>query len=251
MKIEGRHSLWSVTINNPQAADFENMNLARQKGWKVEGQQEVGKNGTPHLQLFVRSGQQRFNALKEAFPRAHIEVCRDKTALEKYVHKEKTRVAELPVTDDFYPSQQKTWDMFAHWLDTRYTETDARSNGIELFKDERWLEEFDAFVYDLIQDGYVLEGIAVNPQVRSGLKKFGYSIYLRSKRRKYGNYVRRQIDRQTDEFIVGGSTITNAESSSGSEGEEDEGEDCVVPEYGSEGGSEDGSEQADCAKDGE
>lgn len=32
-----RASCWSLTINNPTAADEEQINLARQRGWKVEG----------------------------------------------------------------------------------------------------------------------------------------------------------------------------------------------------------------------
>lgn len=249
MKIEGRHATWSVTINNPTVSDYENLNLARQKGWKCEGQQEVGENGTPHLQLMVRSGQQRFSALKKQFPRAHIEVCRDETALKKYVHKEDTKVADLPVTDELYPSQAKMWDMFSWWLTETYEpKSEAISSLISTWDDERWLVEFDKFCNLWIADGYVLEGIAVNPQVRSGLKKFGYSIYIRSVLRKYGGYIRRQTDRQTDEYFVVGSSINeqDAFSTSGCEiTEEEEG----YNEAGLGTGSETGSFQADSEED--
>jgi hypothetical protein len=52
---------WSVTINNPTKSDDEYIALARQKGWKVEGQLEMGDSGTQHFQLLVTTkGQQRF-----------------------------------------------------------------------------------------------------------------------------------------------------------------------------------------------
>jgi len=211
MKSDVRASCWSITVNNPIQADEDNIAKARQLGWKVEGQKEVGETGTPHYQLLVESGQVRFSSIKKAFPRAHIEVCRDKTALKKYVHKEETRVEGLPAASDNYPSQQKVWDMMAHWIDENYPETDGSSNLVELWNEDRWLHEFDRFISEYILDGYVLEGIAVNPQVRSGLKKFGLSIYRRSQQREYGGYVRRQTDRQTDKSSVCDTSITDAD----------------------------------------
>lgn len=99
-----RATNWSVTINNPIKADEENINLARQKGWMVEGQLEKGDNGTPHYQLIVKTPQMRFSALKKAFPRAHIEVAKNVKALETYVKKDETRIGQLPDASEFYPS---------------------------------------------------------------------------------------------------------------------------------------------------
>lgn len=47
-KTDDRHSKWSVTINNPTEADEDSIHRARQKGWKVWGQKEVGEEGTEH-----------------------------------------------------------------------------------------------------------------------------------------------------------------------------------------------------------
>nr|WAE43161.1 MAG: replication associated protein [Cressdnaviricota sp.] len=197
-KSDVRSSCWSITINNPTEVDEEHIAKARQKGWKVEGQKEVGKNGTPHYQLLVESGQVRFVAVQKAFPRAHIEVCRDKVALKNYVHKAETKVEELETTTEQYPSQQKVWDMFAVYMYEKYDDGKDHSVGLEELNGDEWLFQFDQFVTEFIRDGYVLEGIAVNPQVRSGLKKYGYAIYLRSKSRNFGGYIRRQTDSQTD-----------------------------------------------------
>jgi hypothetical protein len=214
MKNDFRASCWSVTINNPTGADEENIAIARQKGWIVEGQKEVGANGTPHYQLMVKSGQQRCSAIRSAFPRAHVEKAHSPEALAQYVHKAETRIADIPQACDNYPSQQKMWDMFAYMIYEKYeTGSEWRSSGIETWDEDRWLSEFDTFVGLHIQDGYVLEGVAVNPQVRSGVKKFGFSIYLRSVDRKFGGYTPRQTDRQTDEEDISVVDITEDASS--------------------------------------
>lgn len=106
-----RSSHWSLTVNNPTAADYEQINLARQRGWKITGQQEVGAEGTPHLQLHLATPQVRFAAVKKVFTRAHIEPARNMAALEAYVNKEETRAGALPVANEMYPSLSKFWQL--------------------------------------------------------------------------------------------------------------------------------------------
>ena len=183
-----RSTNWSVTINNPTAGDEEAIALARQKGWKVDGQLEKGENGTPHYQLLVKTPQTRFSALKSAFPRAHIEVARNVKALANYVHKEDTRVGSLTTQSEHYPSLQKLWDMFAD-----FTNNKQYQNLIHIDPDQR-LVIFDKFIKDCIDKDYVVETMAVNPQIRSSVKQYGENIIFRS--------LRRQTDRQTDKNIV-------------------------------------------------
>jgi len=185
-----RATSWSVTINNPTPSDQENINKARQKGWKVEGQLEKGENGTPHYQLLVKTPQVRFSALKTAFPRAHIEIARNVAALEAYVQKEESRVGQLPTQSEQYPSLQKMWDMLYDWimLDRNYT------HWHEVDPEAR-LRMFDDFIRESIEAGFVLETMGVNPQIRSAIKLYGKAILSRSKSR-------RQTDRQTDKNIV-------------------------------------------------
>jgi len=207
-----RASAWSVTINNPKPADEENIAKARQKGWKVEGQLEKGDSGTEHYQLLVKTPQVRFSAVKSAFPRAHIEPARNVAALEAYVQKEESRVGELPTSSELYPSLQKTWDMLYDWL-----MLDKNLNHWFDIDPEARLRLFDDFIREKITEGFVLETMGVNPQIRSAIKLYGRSILIRSK-------VRRQTDRQTDErlevvkklgeIISCGYDITNASSSS-------------------------------------
>lgn len=192
-----RATAWSITINNPVSADEENISLARQKGWKVEGQLEKGEQGTPHYQLLVKTPQIRFSAVKKQFPRAHIEVARNVAALEQYVHKEETREGELKQQSELYPSLQRLWDMLAEWIN------DKNIHHKWMSSDEEYrLFQFDKFINDKIYEGYVVETMAVNPQVRSSIKHYGINIVIRS--------LHRQTDRQTDENIMSDSEYNNA-----------------------------------------
>lgn len=184
---DNRATCWSITINNPTKSDDENIALAKQKsGWALYGQKEVGENGTEHYQLMLTTPQVRFSAIKKAFPRSHIEVARDRKALTKYVNKEDTRIGVLP-TDSRYLSIQTLWDMFAEWVHDKGSWWNWNC--------DKSLEQFDLFIGDKIQEGFVVETMAVNPQIRSCVKNYFVPIIYRSN-------VRRQTDRQTEETIV-------------------------------------------------
>ena len=196
--MANRASVWSVTINNPIKADDENIALARQKGWLVEGQLEKGeRTGTPHYQLMVRTGQVRFSAVKKSFPRARIEVCRNPEALKNYVNKEETRVGPLPTSQESYPSQSRIMGWFADEFELYGHQHD----GVD---DEQFLEIFDSMIHKKIREGYVVETIAVNPQIRAAIKRFGRSIFHRE-------YLHRQTDRQTQEIVIPDMSITTNE----------------------------------------
>ena len=195
---------WSVTINNPTDADDECIAQARQRNWKVEGQKEKGENGTEHYQLMVLSNQQRFSTIKKAFPRAHIEPAKNKEALLKYVNKEETRVDNLPETQDLYPSLQKLYDMFQISIKSQFIGTEGDPRILALWDGERWLSEFDTYVKRAIIDGYVVESMAVNPQIRSTISKYGYALYFRSLHRQ---------DKKTPQNIISTENIVNDEPS--------------------------------------
>lgn len=153
----------------------------------------------------------RFSAVKKQFPRAHIEVARNVAALEQYVHKDETREGQLVTASELYPSLQSMWDMFSQWLDDRYESSTGYLTNRHCAGDEKlWLSDFDKFICHAITQGYVVESMAVNPQVRSCVKNYAFEIYLRSR-------VRRQTDRQTDENKMSRSVITDD-----ARGEEDE-----------------------------
>lgn len=186
-----RSNCWSLTINNPTADDEEQINLARQRGWKVEGQLEKGLEGTEHYQLRLMTPQVRFSAVKKAFPRAHIEIARDSVALGKYVTKEATKVADLPTGQDRYPSLSRTWDLiYQHYNTTDKDGWDLSLEDTIAFYNERSDTEFtksplvvfDRAVRVLITQGYHLESICANPSTRSMWKLYAREIMYRCRK---------------------------------------------------------------------
>jgi len=186
-----RSTCWSITINNPTPDDEEQINLARQRGWKVEGQLEKGEEGTPHYQLRLMTPQIRFSAVKKAFPRGHIEAARDPIALGKYVTKEATRVAELPTGQAAYPSLSRFWELiYLHYnTDDRYGfDSCSLEDGSVSFYDESLEEEWtrlplvvlDRATRVLIVAGYHVESIAANPSTRSMWKLYSRELMARS-----------------------------------------------------------------------
>ena len=169
-----RGTNWSITINNPTPQDEEYIALARQKGWKVEGQLEQGAEGTPHYQLLVKTPQSRFSALKKAFPRAHIELARNVKALETYVKKDETRIGELPTSSEKYPSLSKFWELICDRI------KDVNEYGCQFANPRRHLEQLDDAVRLLIEEGYHVESLAVNPSTRSIWNQFSFSIQKRT-----------------------------------------------------------------------
>jgi len=183
-----RSACWSLTINNPTADDEEAIALARQQGWKVEGQLEVGAEGTPHYQLMLRTPQVRWSAVKKLFPRGHIEAARVPAALKKYVGKEEGRVATLSTSQEMYPSLSKFWQLIE-------AELDAINPYIVLAWDEveEWSESKgegplptpdEALIRAtrrLIVRGYHVETIAANPATISSWRKFHVALCYRAR----------------------------------------------------------------------
>jgi len=205
MSSQARGSCWSITINNPCDNDEENIAFARAKRWTVSGQKEVGANGTPHYQLIVKTPQVRFSTVKKTFPRAHIELARNPTALALYCEKEDTRVGSLDTSSEWYPSNQKIWDWFGV-LAAEYTRGIER-DPITLSKRDLTREEllgcFDQMINLKIREGYYCESFAVNPQVRAAVIRYGNSIAYRG--------IHRQTDRQTRGNNVAAIDTNNAD----------------------------------------
>jgi len=181
--------MWSLTINNPGEADHEAIARARQRGWVITGQVERGEGGTYHLQLALKTPQVRFSAVKKQFPRAHIEVARNPAALLQYVSKEDTRVAALPQSSELYPSLSKMWSLIYQINNTDDKDGwDMCSQDVypyscddHMVYEQAPLKWFDRQVNRLIQQGYHVETLAVNPQVRATWKNYFQSIMNRTR----------------------------------------------------------------------
>lgn len=176
-----RASCWSITINNPSREDYEIILPAK---WKLEGQLERGeKEDTLHYQGMLSTPQVRFSAVKKIFPRAHIEVARNKNALKKYVHKEETKVAEcisIPTLFEYQTIIANKWrdeEYKALW-DVTIANT-AADNIPDT--DEVAMRYLDKLVADDIESGRRgAEFIAINPMWRSSWKRFWRSIIKRN-----------------------------------------------------------------------
>jgi len=195
-----RSTCWSLTINNPTSQDEEEIALARQKGWKVEGQLEKGEEGTVHYQLMVRTPQVRFAAVKKAFQRAHIEPARNASALQKYVSKQDTRLQGLQDTQEKYPSLSRFWDLILEEFDSLNFLDKSAWEPDTLWEKETgrlpMLSLFDIAVERLIKRGYHVESLAVNPATRSMFKLYWRSLFTRSWNKA------QETARQTDNSAV-------------------------------------------------
>jgi len=100
-----RGTNWSVTINNPTPADLDFGWIAEHAGWSIEGQMEIGKEGTPHYQGLLRTpNKPSFSTVHKLLPRAHLETARNVKHLEAYVHKDETRVSEVGTVSSKIPT---------------------------------------------------------------------------------------------------------------------------------------------------
>jgi len=188
-----RATCWSITINNPTQEEYQIVLPAR---WKLEGQIERGSEGTEHYQGMLSTPQVRFSAVKKVFPRAHIEVARNKQALQKYVHKEETRVSEVVHIPTLFEYQTIIAN---EWVDEEYGE--FWEQAVKLTSatnipcpDETAMRYLDSLVAKDIESGRCgAEYIAINPMWRSSWKKFWRSIIKRRDARRTED---QQADRQ-------------------------------------------------------
>jgi len=177
-----KSSCWSITINNPTAEEVKCV----MPGWTLQGQYEVGKEGTRHFQGMLKTPHVRFSAIKKMFPRAHIEVARKPEALEVYVHKEDTRESEYTQvsTPNIFMLQTEVaslWD--AEVWSKMIADCQPGHEG------DMALSYVDTIVSTLITEGAQgIEFTAVNPMWRSSWKRFWRAIVARQSVK----------DRQTD-----------------------------------------------------
>lgn len=197
-----RANCWSITINNPTT---EELNVQLNPGWTIQGQMEKGKEGTEHYQAILTTPQVRFSAVKKLFPRAHIEVARNRLALQKYVQKDETRIATVATRsgDELITPYNINGYIVERWSDSLWDEYQSK------FKDkligEVYLIMIDGIISKMIREGLVCEYVGVNPQFRSAWKTYGDAILSREKKRiqeyKDGQGVNVIISAESEEGI--------------------------------------------------
>lgn len=173
-----RSGCWSITINNPKEGEIETIELPA--GWKLQGQMEVGKEGTPHYQGMLTTPQVRFSAVKKVLVRAHIEPARNRSALQKYVHKADTRSAEVDIVESRIPTLFDYQKVVADEWDEEEWHRFSKDVVPEKIDDIAMLY-LDRIVAAHIEQGVKgIEFIAINPMWRSSWKKFWRSIIKRN-----------------------------------------------------------------------
>lgn len=131
-----RGSWWSITINNPTEQDRQALKEPPTFVKRLKYQDEIGGDGTLHIQGAVNTSQVRFSAIKSWLKRAHIELGKDPKALLAYVGKTDTAVAgtqndhkqeymtmekglrklaEYYVPPDPHDEPSKTWEEDHYW----------------------------------------------------------------------------------------------------------------------------------------
>jgi hypothetical protein len=230
--VRGTH--WSVTLNMKNVSRKrceEFIEQAKQANWGVQGQIEVGKEGTEHYQLLVKTPQVRLTAVKKIFATGHIEKARNVAALESYVHKEEGRIEEMKTIERKFVQFPEVRKKFFQWI----LEEEQQHTGCY----ERKLSLWDQFIGLSIEERIECDVIGVNPQYRSIIQRY-WNNYVRVAQEDRQIYVDR-LDRQTVTIPVLDENITNGERNSGEENDTQEseygGEESTQDEESSDGDS--------------
>lgn len=160
-----RSSCWSITINNPTEEDRNQLKSPPTWVKSCHHQDEIGDNGTLHIQGAVLTAQVRFSQLKKWLPRAHIEVARNRQALLKYVKKPETSVegTQQDTKGGYISMEQALRNIAEHSQDMEA----YFSSGDRTFKDcDAWKKfEFWCAVRQVLIVSPALVGLYTNPQM--------------------------------------------------------------------------------------
>jgi hypothetical protein len=160
-----RASWWSITINNPTDLDREALKMENWPSFvkRFDGQDEVGADGTLHIQGALNTAQVRFRAVKDWLTRAHIEAARDKSALLKYVQKSPTAVGGTFRSEnrEYLTMEKALQKLVMYWepLDERRCEV-LKCDYVKISTEEYWLA-----VNDLLLEDSTLVQLFTNPQM--------------------------------------------------------------------------------------
>lgn len=151
------------------------------ENWSLEGQIEQGLDSQQklHAQLFLKTERTRGTKIIKYFPNCYIDEAKNPFALQKYVHKEDTRVAEFKTIENRSPSWPLVRDKFFDWL----IETEPFYSHIKDDMDERVsprLEYWDKFITLSVAEGMNVELVGVNPQYRSAIRRYWSGFITRA-----------------------------------------------------------------------
>nr|WAE42130.1 MAG: replication associated protein [Cressdnaviricota sp.] len=173
MDTKAKATCWSITDQEHEAYPVRFHEINQKVGYTYTGQiEECPTTKKLHFQGCLKTPQVRFSAIKKLFPKAHIEVARDRVALAKYVQKEETCVQKMKKDERFIHSNEEFWARFCSDQSVWDSYTEACMNDKEM-------DLFDRRINVLIRNGFRVESFGVNPQIRSIFKRYFVSIYQR------------------------------------------------------------------------
>jgi len=154
-----------VTINNPTDEDRNALKLENWPSFvkRFDRQEEVGKDGTLHIQGALNTAQVRFSAVKGWLVRAHIEAARDKSALLKYVQKSDTAVEGTFKSEDReYLTMDKALRKLVQFYEPA---SEQRWEALKYDSAKVYTEEYWAAVNKLLEEDSTLVQLYTNPQM--------------------------------------------------------------------------------------
>jgi len=175
-----RQTAWCITMWLTESTGYtpDTINQFTQNmpnDWALEGQMEKGKDseGKLHYQLLLKTPQTRGTRVAKFFPKCYIDEAHKFHALQNYVHKEDTRVAEFKSVENRHPQWSVVCDQFFDWL----VKTQPEISFFGQLEDER-LKHWDRFIGLCLEEGMRVDVIGVNPQYRSCITRYWLN-YLR------------------------------------------------------------------------
>lgn len=161
--------------------------------WHLEGQIEQGTDSQQklHAQIFLKTPKTRGTKIVKYFPHCYIAEARNPFALQKYVHKEETRVAEIMTVENRSPQWQVVRDKFFEWV----VNNEPFYAHIKDDMDERIsprLDLWDRFITLSIAEGMNVELVGVNPQYRSAVRRYWSGFVSRAEQRLFPDNIRGQ-----------------------------------------------------------
>lgn len=204
---EMKTSKWAITywLTNGRTVDELNaMTQVMPSNWKLEGQIEQGHDSQNelHAQLMLHTEQTRGTKIQKYFQNCHISEADNPFALQKYVHKQDTRVAEFKTVENRSPQWRVVRDKFYDWLIT--VDDYAHTYEHEIDKYRLW----DQFIGQSLEEGMEVDLIGVNPQYRSCINKYWINGINMARSR-----VATPVDKKTDKTnveiptLAGGGTL--------------------------------------------
>lgn len=202
---EMKTTTWSLTHWLTEGRTMDSLNELVQNmpnDWALQGQIEQGidSQNRLHAQLFLKTPQTRGTRIAKFFPHTHIEEAMNRFALQNYVHKTDTRVAEFKTVENRSPQWAVVSDKFFDWVLREKTD-----NGFFGVPDEERLKLWDTFIGLSIREGMRIDIIGVNPQYRSCIIRY-WSDYIEFAKTRAS--VDKCLDKDKDktEVVAGGGT---------------------------------------------